>query len=90
MDLLTNLPAFIWYYFLTNTISLLLYGWDKLCAVTYRPRISERSLHLSAFMSGGLGALLGQFLFRHKIRKPSFFLIALLSLIAHGGLILVT
>lgn len=90
MDLLTHLPTIAWYYLFANAVSLLLYAWDKSCALLQAQRRSERSLHLSALLSGGLGALAGQLLFRHKIRKPSFLLIALFSLIAHTAVILIT
>ena len=46
-----------------------LYGWDKAMAKLRRRRIPEAALLGCALLGGGLGALLGMLLFRHKIRK---------------------
>ncbi|MBI3713614.1 MAG: DUF1294 domain-containing protein [Burkholderiales bacterium] len=90
MDFLINPPTIIWYYLVVNTLSLSLYAWDKSCAIFKWRRISERNLHLSAILGGGLGALAGQLLFRHKIRKPSLIFVAMLSLIVHASVISIT
>ncbi|MBE7011491.1 MAG: DUF1294 domain-containing protein [Ruminococcaceae bacterium] len=57
---------------LWNTIVCLLYGYDKYKSIRNKRRISEKTLIGSAFLLGGVGALCGMFLFRHKIRKIKF------------------
>ena len=49
-----------------NLIVFFLYGADKNTAKKGRWRISERSLLMAAFFMGGIGAVFGMFLFRHK------------------------
>jgi uncharacterized membrane protein YsdA (DUF1294 family) len=60
-----------------------LYGWDKAMAKLRRRRIPE-----AALLGGGLGALLGMLLFRHKIRKGPFRYGVPLMLAAQAGLAL--
>lgn len=57
-----------------NGIAFLLYGADKLLAVLGKRRIPERTLLTIAFLMGGIGAGAGMVIFRHKIRKPKFYL----------------
>jgi|GEM_PF-972958 len=50
-----------------------IYGIDKRRAqIAARERIPESVLHTLAFMGGGIGAMLGQALFRHKTSKQPF------------------
>ena len=65
---------------LVNCISLCLYGFDKYRAVRDEGRISESSLLVQAAL-GPFGALLGMMFFRHKVRKPKFFLVPLFILV---------
>ena len=53
-------------------LALILFGWDKLMARTGRSRVPEAALLGCAALGGGVGALLGMLLFRHKIRKLRF------------------
>ncbi len=55
-----------------NVAVMLIYGTDKLLAKGGRRRISERSLLLSAFLLGGIGAMFGMVLFNHKTSKKRF------------------
>ncbi|MFZ4508606.1 MAG: DUF1294 domain-containing protein [Fimbriimonas sp.] len=55
-----------------SAVTLLFYGWDKRMAQAGNQRIPENTLHLLALLGGWPGALLGQGLFRHKIRKQPF------------------
>lgn len=64
-----------------STITLLLYGIDKLKAKLGAWRIPERVLLGFAFFGGGLGALLGMNLFRHKTRHWYFWVVATLGVI---------
>jgi len=56
-----------------STFTLLLFGWDKLMAKLGRRRIPEAFLLLSCLVGGAAGGFLGMYLFRHKIRKPKFY-----------------
>lgn len=47
-------------------------GIDKRLARKKRRRIPEAALILSAVLGGGIGALAGMYLFRHKTRKKKF------------------
>ena len=55
-----------------NFIVFSLYGYDKLCAINGYDRISEFTLLFLAFAFGGVGALLGMVLWRHKTLKIKF------------------
>ena len=57
---------------LMSVITFALFGIDKWKAVHRRWRISEAALLLSAFILGSPGALLGMFVFHHKVRKWKF------------------
>ena len=65
---------------LVNFISLCLFGFDKFRAVRGEGRVSESSLLVQAAL-GPFGALLGMVFFRHKVRKPKFFLVPLFILV---------
>ena len=55
-----------------NLWSFILFGIDKRRARRQQRRIPERTLLLSAVLSGCIGAWLGMRVFRHKTRKPGF------------------
>lgn len=57
---------------LFNSLSFLLFGWDKLMACKGRRRIPERSLLLSAVCCGAVGAWVAMHLFHHKTRVSKF------------------
>ena len=65
---------------------LILYGADKAKAKAGAWRIPERTLLLAAVFSPA-AALLGMLVFRHKIRKPKFYLGVPLILILESGLL---
>ena len=56
----------------TNTITFILYGFDKYRAKKQGRRISERSLHFYALIGGWPSAIFAQELFRHKTQKLAF------------------
>lgn len=60
------------YLALVNLAAFAAFGLDKYYAIKNRWRISERRLFLLAFLGGAAGALLGMFVFHHKIRKARF------------------
>jgi uncharacterized membrane protein YsdA (DUF1294 family) len=57
-----------------NIASFLLFAADKRRAEASRWRISERTLLLSAVLSGTIGAWIAVLRLRHKSRKTSFLL----------------
>ena len=57
-----------------SAFTLLLFGWDKGMAKLGRRRIPEASLLFACLAGGAAGGLVGMYLFRHKIRKPNFYL----------------
>lgn len=57
---------------LWNALVFISYGLDKRRALRQEWRIPEKNLLIMTLLAGGLGALLGGQLFRHKIRKWYF------------------
>ena len=55
-----------------NGFTFCLYGVDKRRAKRGAWRIPEKTLFLSAILGGGVGAIAGMQLFRHKTRHRSF------------------
>ena len=49
--------------------------------------MSERTLHLMAFLGGWPGALIGQRQFRHKTQKVSFRIVFWILVVLHVGLV---
>lgn len=70
-----------------SVTTFLLYGLDKLEAARSgsgrRQRAPENLLHLLALLGGFPGGWLGRFVFWHKIRKISFWLVLVISTIIH-------
>lgn len=60
------------YLIVINIITLFLFGIDKLLAMRNGQRIPEKNLLGFSLIGGAFGGLLGIFIFRHKISKPSF------------------
>lgn len=77
----TGIKAFLIAYVLINLAVFAFYGIDKAKAVRNEWRISEKSLMIAALF-GAPGALLAMFVFRHKIRKPKFYIGVPLIIIA--------
>lgn len=68
-----------------NASAFVLYGLDKLFAMGRLWRIPEKVLWFAAFAGGPLGALLGMYVFRHKVSKVSFqFWLAIVILLEIG------
>lgn len=60
------------YFILATLIGFALMGTDKRRARCQAWRIPERTLILTAFLGGGLGTLLGMYVFHHKTRHMKF------------------
>jgi len=57
-----------------NLTLLICMGRDKMLAKEHRRRIPETTLLMLAVVGGSIGGILGMLCFRHKTRKPAFFL----------------
>lgn len=62
------------YLLIINALGFLLMLSDKLRAKKHRWRIPEATLLTVAALGGSLGCLLGMYVFRHKTRKPKFYI----------------
>ena len=69
----TEIKTFLIAYLIVNIVVFAIYGADKLKAVRNAWRIPERNL-IGAAVLGAPGALIAMFVFRHKIRKPKFYI----------------
>lgn len=71
-----------------NLIVFLIYAYDKTNAVKRQWRIPESTLILLAIAGGGLGAILGMYLIRHKTRHLKFKLLVPLALVVQLAVLL--
>lgn len=71
---MTALQVVLVWLAITSVIAFLNYGWDKGRAQKDRSRVPERRLLTWGTLGGAPGAILAMFAFRHKIRKPSFWI----------------
>ncbi len=77
------------YYFLAiSLVSFLLWGVDKYRAIQQQWRIPENWLIGLTVCGGALGALAGMLVFRHKIRKPFFWILVITFLTLQGLLVI--
>jgi len=82
----TTWPAYgIWLAAASGT-TFLLYGWDKLQAISGGLRVPKIVLHGLALAGGVLGGWAGMLVFRHKRRQGAFWGVLLLSTLLHGVL----
>ena len=86
------LAFFLGYLFLINALAFLLMLADKRKAQKKLWRIPEATLMTMAAMGGSIGALAGMYTFRHKTRKPKFYIgipvILALQIFAAVGLLI--
>ena len=73
----------VWYLAAINFTTWVAYGLDKGRAKSGKWRIPERTLLLLALVGGSLGALAGMIMFRHKTRKPKFYISVPVMFVAH-------
>lgn len=76
MEFLSSLPSlFVSLCFLEavmSVVAFLLFGFDKIRAKTELWRVPEKTLLGASFFFGGIGALLGMRVFRHKTKHTKF------------------
>ena len=70
-----------------SLVCFIAYGFDKRQAINGGRRVSERTLHLMAFLGGWPGALMGQRQFRHKTQKVSFRIVFWILVALHIGIV---
>lgn len=75
----------LWLYWMVNTLTFFLYAWDKRRAIFNKRRIPEAVLLTTAAVGGALGAFCAMLLFRHKIRKASFYITVPILLLLQLG-----
>jgi uncharacterized membrane protein YsdA (DUF1294 family) len=72
-----------------SLVCFIAYGLDKRQAAHGGRRVSERTLHLLAFLGGWPGALIGQRHFRHKTQKMTFRIVFWMVVVLHVGIVAV-
>ena len=76
---------YIWYYLIIiNALGLFFMHCDKKSAKSKRHRVAEIDLIGIALLFGSLGILLGMILFRHKTKKPLFYILVPVLLISQS------
>ena len=84
---LVDWPAYFVAVTALSLTTFLMYGLDKFEAVRPGPgrkqRVPENLFHLLTLLGGFSGGWLGRFLFWHKIRKFSFWLVLVISTVIH-------
>lgn len=62
----------IYYLFVVNIATFVIFGFDKYMAIKQRWRVSERRLMTLAIAGGSVGALCAMYLLRHKTAHSKF------------------
>lgn len=70
-----------------NVLALLAMGIDKMLAIKGKRRIPENTLLLIALLGGGVGFTLSMVMFRHKLSKARFRIIAGVSVIFYWAVL---
>ena len=83
-DLMLNLA---YLYLAVSVVTLFMYGIDKSAAKNNQARVSENVLQLLALIGGWPGALIAQWLFRHKTKKTSFQIVFRMMVLLNIGLL---
>jgi uncharacterized membrane protein YsdA (DUF1294 family) len=68
-----------------SVVAFALYAADKRRAARGAWRVSEATLHLVELLGGWPGALLAQFVLRHKRRKLGYMMVFWMIVLVHGG-----
>lgn len=60
------------FFAIINIVAMVVYGWDKLCAIRKWWRVPELTLLIIAAIGGSIGALIAMRLFQHKTLHLKF------------------
>ena len=71
----TGISIYISILFIWNLMVFVLYGLDKYNSKGEGRRISEKTLLITAFLFGGVGAFFGMHLFHHKTNHRKFIIL---------------
>lgn len=74
MDAMPTLFYWAMYFWLINILTFAVYAFDKHQAYYAKFRVPELVLILLAVIGGAFGALIAMLMFRHKVRKPLFYI----------------
>ena len=69
-----GIGKFLLYLLAINVIAFLAMGIDKWKATTRPWRIPEQTLLSLVLLGGGIGGIAGMYTFRHKTKKPRFYI----------------
>ncbi len=72
-----------------NILALVTMGIDKMLAIKGKRRIPENTLLLIALLGGGVGFTLSMVMFRHKLSKVRFRIIAGMSVVFYWTVLFV-
>jgi len=78
-----NLDWYITWLLFWSGVTFVYYGFDKAQAGRGGWRVPELILHVLALLGGFAGGWAGMLTFRHKVRKPVFIIILLISAALH-------
>jgi len=73
---------------LWNIATFALYAIDKSKAKNNKMRIKEATLITCAFLMGGIGAITGMSILRHKTQKPKFKILVPIAVVLNIGIII--
>ena len=72
MDSIFNIKNILIYFLIINLITFLAMYIDKKKAEKGKWRTKESTLFTLVLLGGGIGGIVGMYLFRHKTQKPRF------------------
>jgi uncharacterized membrane protein YsdA (DUF1294 family) len=81
------LPAYLIVVAVMSLACFITYGMDQRQAAKGGRRVSERTLHLMAFLGGWPGALIAQRQFHHKTQKVQFRIVFWMVVVIHIGIV---
>lgn len=82
--MIDSMPIYFLLYYLVINLSLfLLMGYDKRQAKKAAQRVPESTLFILSLLGGAIGGFFGMRVWRHKTKKPAFYIIFALSLFLH-------
>ena len=85
---MSSLDKILLIYYLAINITLFVFmGYDKLRAKSNSWRVPVATLFTLAIAGGGLGGFAGMFLFRHKTKKPLFYIVFVFAVVIHIALV---